>query len=575
MYDRPWREKSLKTLNEIFSKKMQENNNDLNSPAVKQLVDVMVPELIKGFNEFTRDKFNRTEIIKLLAQMKDPRAVDVFLEGLSSAEAGDAMMFQVSASAVQRQGAEQALPKLLAAHQKIIADRSRRPGAPFTNSENEIEQAVISAASGIIVKNPGAGQKTAVVKMLCDIAETSDELQELRLNMKALKELGRIGDATAIPTLIKGIAFKGKRQPIGLGQVAFSALLQIHNRDAVVDAMLNFAKREDKAFNKFYEREMQSDPLMANPTWYIQQTDVVFGMLNYAAPKVISFLEGELDHNEPDALDEATSKLDLQVQFDPGGWAMMRRNWAAVALGELAYKPLLKTIKNRMTFKKGKLDLGLEEAVGYVRALRLLLYPEDSCDILLKTAKGADDSMRDKTYYNASLMCGDAFLTAIKKAHNKIDCDKIVAQRFPGDSGTEDEKKAAQNECDIMKKRLSGYMDAISFGIKCGNNVECYAKVVEEKASPFKERAIYSLYRIARDNPGKREEVVKLLTKHLDNLSGLNASVFALDRLTPNGDKALVERIQQVYKKTRLSYKAEARMLESFIGRVRNRGMGK
>jgi hypothetical protein len=575
MYDRPWREKSLKTLNEIFSRTMQENENNLENPTVKKLIDLMLPELKKGFREFTRDKFNRTEIIKLLAQMKDPRAVDVFLEGLSSAEAGDAMMFQVSANAVQRQGAEQGIPKLLAAHQKIVADRSRRPGAPFTNSENEIEQAVISAASGIILKSPGSGQKAAVVKILCDIAETSDELQELRLNMKAMKALGRIGDPAAIPTLIKGIAFKGKRQPIGLGQIAFSALLQMHNRDAVVGAMLNFAKREDKAFNQYYAEEMRRDPLMMNPTWYIQQTDVFFGMLNYASPKVIAFLESELNHDEPDALDEETSRLDLQVQFDPGGWAMMRRNWAAVALAELGHHPLVKVIKRRMEFKKGKLSTPLEEAVGYVRAMGLLLYPDETCDILLKTAKDADDSLRDKTYYNASLMCGDKFMRAIQKAHNNINCDEIVAKRFPGDSGTEDEKKSAYNECDIMKKRLQGYADDIQYGTKCGNNVACHAKEVEAKASPHKERAIFSLYRIARDNPGKRDEVVKLLIKNLDNPSkaAMNASVFALDRLTPNGSKELVERIQEVHRKIKLSYKAEARMLESFIGRVRNRGL--
>lgn len=578
MYDRPWREKALKNLNEIFNKAMQKNNNDLESPEVKQLIDLMLPELKKGFNEFTRDKFNRTEIIKLLAQMKDPRALDVFLEGLSSADAGDAMMFQVSASAVLRQEAEAALPKLLAAYQKVVADRSRRPGAPFTNSENEIAQAVISAASHIVFKKPNTPQKAAVVKMLCDIAETSDELQELRLNMKALKALGRIGDAEAIPTLIKGIALKGKRQPIGLGQIAFSSLQQIRDRDKVVDAVLKFAKREDKSFNEFFKSELQMDPLMKNPTWFLQQAAVFFGMLNYASPKVISFLEAELNHGEPDELDQQVAQMDLQIQFDAEGWAMMRRNWAAVALAELSYKPVLEVVQDRLKGgKRGKVSLKPEESVGYVRALGLLQYPKESCDLLLRLAKSGDDSLRDKAYYNASLMCGDKFVTAIKKSRDKVDCNEIVEKRFPGDSGTEDEKKSALNECDIMKKRLTEYMDRITFGVKCGDSVECHGKVVAAKADPNKERAIYSLYRIARDNPGQRQAVVDILIKNLDNPSkaALNASAWALDRLTPNGDPKLVDRIQEVHKKIKLSYKAEARMLEAFIGRVRNRSRGK
>jgi hypothetical protein len=339
----------------------------------------------------------------------------------------------------------------------------------------------------------------------------------------------------------------------------------------VVDAVLAFAKREDKAFNKFFEEDMKADPLMKNPTWYYQQAMVFFGMLNYASPKVISFLEAEFNHVEPDALDEATAKLDLQIQFEPDGWAMMRRNWAAVALAELGHKPILPKIKERMSSKDG---LKPEETVGYIRALGLLQYPDESCNILLKTAKNADDSLRDKTYYNASLMCGSKFLKDIEKSRDKIDCNKIVAKRFPGESGTEDEKKSAFNECDIMKKRLDGYAKRIQFGIKCGNDVACHAKVIAAKADPNKERAIYSLYRIARDNKGKQAEIVKTLMANLDNPNkgAMRASATVLDKLTPNGSEALVARIKEVHKKIKLSYKAEARMLESMIGRVRNRG---
>ena len=570
MYDRPWREKSLKTLNEIFNKAMQDNNSDLNAPAVKKLTDLMVPELIKGYKEFTRDKFNRTEIIKLLAQMKDPRAGEIFLDGLSSAEAGDALTFQTAASAAARLELEAAIPKILAAHQKIVTDRSRRPGAAFTVSENEVEQAVISSLQALMTKHPTSSHKAAVVKALCDISETQDDLQELRLNMKSLKALGKIGDAAAIPTLIKGIAFKGKRQPIGLGQVAFASLQQIHDRDKVVDAVLAFAKREDKSFNEFFKEEMKNDMLMANPTWYLQQAMVFFGMLNYASPKVIEFLKAEFNHTEPDALDEATAKLELQVQFEPDGWAMMRRNWAAVALAELNQDFILSTVKERMD---GKSKLQPEETVGYVRAMGILLQPKESCGTLLKTAKDADDSLRDKVYYNASLMCGGDYLSAIEKSIKKIDCAKIVAKRFPGESGTEEEKKSAQNECDIMIKRLTEYADRIKFGIKCGTDIACFTKEIEDKKAKQADRAIYGLYMIARDNPAQRDAVVKILIKNLDtpNKSAMLTIVKALDQLTPKGSKDLENQIQKVWKKIHLSYKSEARELESFIGRVRAR----
>ena len=125
-----------------------------------------------------------------------------------------------------------------------------------------------------------------------------------------------------------------------------------------------------------------------------------------------------------------------------------------------------------------------------------------------------------------------------------------------------------------MKKRLDGYAQRIAFGVKCGDKIACHAKALEAKADPNKERAIYSLYRIGRDNPGKRDQVVKILIDNLDNPNkgAMQASATVLDRLTPKGNDALVKRIQEVHKKINLSYKAEARMLEAMIGRVRNRG---
>jgi hypothetical protein len=578
MYNRPWREKSLKTLNDIFNRTMQDNNSDLNSPKVKELVDLMVPELIKGYKEFTRDKFNRTEIIKLLAQMNDTRAIDTFMEGLSLDETGDSVTFEVSANALRRQGVESALPKLLEAHKIVVSSRSRRPGAPFTNSENEIEQAVISAATSIIAKNPSSSHKSSVVKMLCEIAETTDELQELRLNMKAIKGLGIIGDVAAIPTLIKGIAMKGKRQPVGLGQVAFAALQQIHNRDSVVEAVLSFAKGQDSSFNDYYKEEVKFDLLMKNPNWYLQEATNFLGQLNYASPKVIEFLTSELNHDDPDENDERAAGMeDLPVNFEPDGWAVMRRNWAAVALAQLAHKPVLNAVKKRMVFKKNTLQIQAEEAVGYVRALGILQYPEESCNMLLNTAAAGDDSLRDKAFYNASLMCGTEFTKPMDKALKKIDCDKVVKERFP-DGASEDDEKQASNECDIMKKRIKEYMDSIAYGQKCGNDLDCHVKTLQNPSDQNAERAIYSLYRIGRDDSGKRDKVVSVLMEKLSDPSkgAIEAVVFAIDHLTPQGGAELEKHIETVWKELlrQTSYKDRARLLEALIGHVRNRTRG-
>ena len=576
MYERAWREQALKNIQDIFSKVMQENGNDLENPAVKEVTNVLVPGLSKAFMDFTRDPANRKIMVELLAQMNDPAAIPVFIQGLTLENTSDAKMFAVAANAVQRQKVEAALPALLKGWEKCKSARASRQGAPFTSSENELVQAFISAAPVILVEHPSSSSKAAIVKALIDIVDAPDTIQELRLNMKALKALGRIGDSSAVPVLIRGIAQKGVRQPIALGTIAFSSLQQIHDRDAVVKGILAFARGEDAAFNKVYEKELKDDPLMKNPLWFIQQADVFLGMLAYASPAVVEFLMSEFNHLEADELDKRTQALELQVQFEtPEEWAVMRRNWAAVALAEIGHTSIMGALTKRIKFKANKLDMPMEEAVGYFRAMGLLNVPDKACPIMKKAAAGADDSLRDKLFYNAALMCGVEFNKPMDKAIKKINCDEIIKERFQGEA-TEQEEKQARNECEVMIKRIEGYKDRIKFGTECGNNLDCYLKVVGEHTNKNIERAILSAFRIARDDKSKAPKVVETLMANLNNPSkvAISASIRALDQLTPQGGEKLVDRIKEVYANfaRQSTYKDRARMLESFIGHVRNRG---
>ncbi len=587
MHERAWREKSLKTLKEIYSKTLKDNKNDYNNANVQEIVTLMGPKLIEGFDAFTRDPVNRTEILKLLAVMKYDKNADIFLKGLDLKQEGGTKMFPVAANSVQRLNMPQALPSLLKAHDKIVADRNKRPGAPFTAGENVIEQSVITAASAIAAKHPTDPQTKKVVKMLGEVALTEDTLQDLRLNMKALKGLGRIGDVDAIPVLIKGIAMKGKKRPIGLGQFAFTALQQIRDRDAVIAAVLKFGKFEDEDFKKYFEKDIKTDKAMSNICWYRDEAAKLLGLMNYPSKEVIDYLMAELNHTEPDAIDEKASKTEgLPMNFEPDGWATMRRNWAAVALAQIGHKPLIPVIKERMVFKKegrGKkarqvMELKPEEAVGYVRALGVM-QDASGCPILLQVAQSGGDSLRDKTLYNASLMCGGEFTDVMNKAVKKIDCEEIVEQRFPDGSGSKEDRKQATNECNIMKKRIEGYRDRVKYGVDSGTDIKKYAEAISKHGDPNAERAIYSVYRIGRDDESKRAEIVKLLSDNLNNPSkvAITAAIYSLDHLTPQGDKALVERIKVVYKEfhRQSTYKDRARMLEAFIGRVRNRGATK
>jgi HEAT repeat protein len=574
MYDRPWREQALKNLNELFNRTMRDNGDELSNPNVKKFVDHILPQLLKAYDDFSRDRLNRLEIIKILAKMKDARAIRVFMDGLNFEPTDESETFEVCAGALSEQSVEEAIPKLLNTHDQINASRASRPGAPFSSTENEIELAVVTAASSILEDKPSSSYKERIVKILCNIAETSDELQDLRLNMKAMQGLGRIGEKAAIPSLVKGIAMKGKVQPIALGPIAVSALQQVRDRDAVAEAVIAFSKGTDASFNEFYKEELQSDPLMKNPLWSLQEGMNFLGTLNYGSPKVIGFLESELNHMEPDAADEKTAGVkDLELEYTAKDWAGMRRNWAAIALSRIAYKPVLDVIKSRMVFKKKKLDLPMEEAMGYVQALGYLQYPKESCGLLLNVAENGEDNLRDKAYYNASLMCGGEFVKMLKKDIAKVDCNKIIKEKYP-DGLEEDEEREVRKECDVMTRRIQGYIDRIEYGGKC-NDIACHGETLDDKSGANVERAIYSLYRIGRDEAGKTEQVVDVLAQKIDNpsMDAMQAFVFAVDHLTPKGGAKILKRVEEVAKRFsgQSTYKDRARLLDALAGHLRAR----
>jgi len=582
LYDRPTRELALKHLAEMFSTVKVGNNNNLQAAPVKEFATKVAPELIKAFKEFRRDRINRNELMKQLSQMAGTGAVPTtfFLEALDVDVSKENGIFMIAANTLSGQGTPEALPKLIQTHENMLNDRMIRGGMPFSNRENELDDAVLSAIIAITLKNPGVAERAKVVDVLCKVVDTRDTLQDLRLNMKAVKALGQLGDAAAVPTLIRAIAMMGEVQKVGLGPFAFVSLQQIINRDAVVDAIVTFAQGKDQAFNDYFRDDMATDLNLKVPVWYIQQATDFLGTLNYASPKAIEYLMAEANHNAPDELDTKSNENgEPDKKFTAEQWATWRRNWSVVSLAQLGHRPVLDIIMERMKVKVGKndkaeLETTMEEVTGYLRALNFLQLPQESCPVILDLAKTRSEALRDKTYYYAGLMCGPDFLPIMKEEHDKINCDQIVRDRIPEDAD-DAEKAKAKADCETLKGRIVTYMDGIKAAQACGKDFDCFVKIATERSNPNIEVGIYGAYRMARNDEAKRKQLVEVLSKELENpvMAAIEANIFALDRLTPDGDAALVKRIEEVRVKfvAQQTYKDRARMLEAFGGHVKAR----
>jgi hypothetical protein len=573
--DRPERENALKMISAMLSKLKQDNKDNVQAPAVREFTDKVIPPLSEIFMKIDRDPSNRQEIVKLFAQMDNPKANDVFLKGLELDDISDTQIFVISASELCKQGMVDVVPKLLVVHHKLITARKDRGDTPFTTQENEIERAVLGGIVQLIDANAAVPDKARMVQILADVADERDTVQDLQLNMRAIKGLGRIGDPKAIPVLIRGIAAQGEIQKIGLGPFAVVSLQEILDRDAVVEAIINFGRGKDAEFNHYFEEELKTDPMLSVPVWPIQQSVEFLGNLNYSSPKVIEYLTTELNHREPDHIDElAAEKGQGEQKFDAPTWTMWRRNWAAVSLAQLGYKPVMDFIKEAIEFEKGgQLKTSVEETTGLVRAMGYLQDARNSCPILGALVKSGVSAARDKIYYYTGLMCGKEALSIMEDNYKKTDCVKLIAG-FPPEASDE-EKSKAKNDCETLKSRNKDYIGWINFTTGCGSDLNCFLKTIADRTSPNLEPAIYAAFRLAKGDDAKSAQVVEALMKNLDIPLPqiMEANIFALDRLTPNGNKALVKRAEEVYRgfSVQAAYKDRARQLEAFVGHVKAR----
>jgi hypothetical protein len=79
---------AIKRLEQFFSDAMAQGNNDREDEKVKNVVDVSVEPLAKTYTSGNLDEKTRKELIKLLADMGDPRAAPAFAKAFMDYEVG-------------------------------------------------------------------------------------------------------------------------------------------------------------------------------------------------------------------------------------------------------------------------------------------------------------------------------------------------------------------------------------------------------------------------------------------------------------------------------------------------------
>jgi HEAT repeat protein len=403
--------------------------------AVRELVRLKDPAAVEPLIEFYK-KNHDPEVLKAIATFKDKRQVPVMIDSLEYTDES----FDNAATAAGALGDTpdpSAVDPLIRALQKPLSIKTRA---------NIVKQNAMQSLAKI--HDPRA------VPALVKILETPADDQDFFLNLVAAVELGNLGDARAVPALIRGLFMTGRGANI-YPQCRVS-LLQIGKPS--VQPLL------DAHEHKMAPLEADAKKYEFRPGVIEQKTALILG-----------------DLRAKEAVPVMTAELKKPLKGD-------NHTGALYALGMIGDPSTTKEVVGVLTDAKRDYKVRISAA----EALNFLGDPS-ALPALLQVAK-TGDVIKDKEKYP------DVRLAAAM-AYARLGGPAEAAAFAPVAAG----EKEAIEEFKEDAQRLE-------VAKKCGKDVTCYATVLDTDSSlPHQEKAAFMLARMGK--PALPALVKKLNTR--------------------------------------------------------------
>jgi len=551
MQDVVWRDQALTNIRRLFSQTMQDADNNRDAPEVQNFVNTVSGGLIESYNDMssggTEDVTSMNKIVSLLSEMDTPAALPVYRHALSDVSGTKIERANTAAAAVARfcisdephaefipppskqtdswrqrcSAAAELTDVLIGAVDAINEQRSARgENAENTPEEDALARSLVSALGNILLGNPDIPQRDDIIAKLIAILETPDLVQDLRINMDALKMLGQIGDVAAVPVLVRALFIQGKRRQVALQEVARVSIMQVEDLNAMADALIKAGRMQDEALMRMQRADPNFDVRLIK-----EQVAITLGMLGIRSEPVLSYLMEELNHTEFDDFDGIPGRG--QVTFTKERSRSVRRSFAAQALGKLHHDPALPTIIGRLRAKKTgdtwapvEENVDFEEWPGYIDGAGDFLEPSKTNEVFLPFLVFGDDALLDRVGRRLALQAGPAVAQKVQQRATKMeDCEEETRARG----------------C-VKDNYLKRYVPMLQSGEGC-TDVACWITKIGDNNANIRERAAYQLAMLAYGNEEASNQARTALLNALDESSAdvSDAYIFAIDRLSPNG----------------------------------------
>jgi|GEM_PF-5437882 len=478
-----YREMAIKRMGDLYQEALKKAKYNKQDAEVVKIKEAIIPVLLDTFNKYKTDNVNRSNILTILAQIGDERAVPAFEELLDYTEGINETDASKGAEALGNLKSEPSIPKIIGMVRKAItARKSRGEGQRNRPEEDWIARAAIESLAKIVSAHPSTPHKSEAVEILIELLGTTADEQDFFLNMKAATALGEIGDPAAIPMLIRGLFMQGRGATIF--QQCRVALLKIaiENRAKVIEWLLKAIKGE------FKELEVDAE-----------KYQFMKGVKEEKIGRMFVELDVTPDENK-EVFDVLMKKLD---DPDPA-----ISGFAAIALGGLRYEPALPKMVAKLTSK----DVQLGMVPGILEAFEYYQDPEKTQKILLDMI-----SNKDKWEENYRLRAALALT-------------KIAG----GDILESYQKVISQEENEEVHKQMVEFTERLEAARECGNNVDCWIGKLNSNSWRIQEKAILTLTRLKDKIPQEKINDITLLMKS-PNQDVLKVLMNLIEEIHPKG----------------------------------------
>ncbi len=514
---------SVKRLIQFFEDAMTRDNKDRNGPTVKPLLDKIIEPLTQQCVAGDLDERTNANLIKFLADARDPRAEACLIKVLKEYKVdGTEEDIRWVSRAVGAMKLKSAAAPLLDVFIKL------RPSKPKAS-------AIYRDVHDALVELVDPAWEDQLVKLLerpiNDRKDGAVLKDEAFWQITAAELLGLLKSSKAVKPLIKAVLSPMKAD---IASTAVNALIKIGK--PAIDPAIAVLKSEDKDLVEY--SKVENLKAAAGPDGKAPESATkAAATAHVGAAAIILATIGRDEGQQPliDSLDKADD---------------ISRAIIARELSKLPKSPA--TMKAfQEAYEKTPITLSIPPGLGGRESLLEAsgsFFDAGFVPWIVKTAMDARGESDDVEPVRAASLA-----TAMKlmKADQLGEVDKLYNIKSTGADGKPTTLgKGYEKEYKIAKDLLSA----------CGDKVECYLAKLAEPASNAQEtqfQGIKSAYMVGiLGGPDSRQKLVDLMPK-LTNAAVRFVAVSVIDYFSPKGDKAMADTLQKIVDQGEASKNAE------------------